>query len=92
MGRLLFVNPHGMEMPGIPARFAEIVKMSERYIVSGSLIFSPILNAAVGEVGVIIASNFLNASSKSFFIKSLPLTLLNNMRHNNRLKERMSLK
>ena len=45
-------------MPGMPARFAEIVNISERYIVRGSLIFSPILKAAVGEVGVTMASNF----------------------------------
>ncbi len=35
--------------------------MSERYICSGSSLFSPILNAAVGEVGVTIASTVSKA-------------------------------
>ena len=65
-----------MDTPGIPARFADIVKISERYIVSGSFDFSPILNAGVGEVGVTIASYFLNALSKSCFINVLTLSAL----------------
>ena len=60
----------------MPARFAEIVNISERYIVSGSSVFSPILKAGVGDVGVIIASYFLNASSKSFLINVLTLSAL----------------
>ena len=38
-------------MPQRPARLAEIVKMSMRYICKGSSAFSPILKAAEGEVG-----------------------------------------
>src|SRR3990172_1567380 len=71
MGRFSFVNPHGRERPGIPARLHEMVKISERYMVRGSATFSPILNAGVGEVGVTITSHLLNASSKSFFIMVL---------------------
>src|SRR5262252_9923352 len=59
-----FVKPHGRLIPQIPARLQEIVKMSERYICNGSSDFSPILNAAVGVVGVTMASTFLNASRK----------------------------
>src|SRR4030042_6724400 len=58
IGRLFELNPHGIEMPGTPAKFTEIVKISDRYIWSGSAVFSPILNAAVGEVGVTITSAF----------------------------------
>ena len=39
--------------------------MSERYIASGSSLFSPILNAVVGLVGVSSTSNFSNAAAKS---------------------------
>jgi 6-phosphogluconate dehydrogenase (decarboxylating) len=56
------VNPHGRLMPQMPARLHEIVKMSDRYICNGSSAFSPILKAAVGEVGVMMASTFSNAS------------------------------
>src|SRR5262249_14741463 len=45
------VNPHGTLSAGMPARLAPIVKMSERYMARGSVAFSPILNAGVGEVG-----------------------------------------
>ena len=55
-------------MPQIPARLQEIVKMSERYICNGSSDFSPILNAAVGVVGVTMASTFSNAFKKSLRI------------------------
>src|SRR3954468_18702911 len=55
-----FVNPQGTLMPQMPARLQEIVKMSERYICSGSSDFSPTLNAAVGVVGVTMASTFSN--------------------------------
>src|SRR5579862_1534131 len=68
MGRPEEVWPQGIEMPGMAARLAEMVKMSERYIESGSADFSPILKAGVGEVGQMIASHFLNASVKSLRI------------------------
>ena len=68
IGRPDFVNPHGIEIPGIPDKFAGIVNISERYMLRGSFNFSPNLNAAVGDVGVIMQSNFLKALSKSSFI------------------------
>ena len=49
----------------MPARLAEMVKMSERYMVSGSSTFSPILKAGVGAVGQAITSQASKASSKS---------------------------
>src|ERR1039458_2297506 len=55
-----FVNPHGTLTPQMPARLQEIVKMSDKYICNGSSDFSPILNAAVGEVGVTMASTASN--------------------------------
>src|SRR5205814_3297628 len=51
-----FVNPHGKLNPQIPAKLHEIVKMSDKYICNGSSDFSPALKAAVGVVGVTIAS------------------------------------
>src|SRR3989338_6739709 len=68
IGRFEFVNPQLSDIAGRPARFAGIVKMSERYMLKGSRIFSPILKAGVGEVGVIMQSQALNALSKSSFI------------------------
>src|SRR5690242_11540362 len=44
-------SPHGTEMPGIPVSEAVTVKISAKYIASGSSDFSPILNAGVGFVG-----------------------------------------
>ena len=46
-----FVKPQGRLMPQMPARLQEMVKMSDKYICSGSPDFSPILKAAVGVVG-----------------------------------------
>ena len=40
--------PHGVLMAGRPARLGGSVKMSARYISSGSLVFSPSANAGVG--------------------------------------------
>src|SRR5207249_1899010 len=51
-------NPHGTLTPQIPARLALIMKMSHRYIFSGSAVFSPILNATSAVVGVAITSHF----------------------------------
>ena len=53
-----------MDSTSLPERFSAIVKMSDRYICSGSL-FSPNLNATVGVTGVSSTSQLLNASSKS---------------------------
>src|SRR4029453_8772127 len=65
MGRLALVNPQGGLSPGSPARLQGKVKTSLRYIASGSLTFSPMRKAAVGEVGEITASTVRNASAKS---------------------------
>src|SRR5206468_6241784 len=46
------LKPHGNEMPGSPEMFTGSVKMSFRYIESGSFTFAPMGNATVGEVGV----------------------------------------
>ena len=54
-----------MLRPQLPARLQEMVKMSERYICIGSSDFSPILNAAVGVVGVRMASTVSKALRKS---------------------------
>ncbi|CAB4556109.1 unannotated protein [freshwater metagenome] len=62
-------NPQGRLMPPMPAIFTGIVAMSFRYIASGSLDFSPILNAVVGAVGETKTSHFSNAASKSCLIK-----------------------
>ncbi len=43
-------NPAGIEIPGRPAKFAGTVKISLRYIETGSLVFSPILNAELDVV------------------------------------------
>ncbi len=65
MGRPEVVRPQFTLIPGIPARFAEMFRISERYIWSGSSIFSPNLKAAVGEVGVTITSQCWKAWVKS---------------------------
>ena len=52
-------------MAGMPARFAGTVRMSARYIESGSL-FSPSLNAIVGMVGPAITSTSAKIRWKSF--------------------------
>ncbi len=58
-------KPHGMEMPGLPARLVAMVKMSARYIFNGSSVRSPALKAGSGLVGQMMASTFSNASVKS---------------------------
>ena len=65
MGRLPEVKPQGMLMPQMLARFADMVYISDRYICSGSSTFSPILKAAVGEVGRAIRSTSSKAFRKS---------------------------
>ena len=51
--------PAGIEIPGKPAKFTGTVKISFKYIETGSFVFSPILNAELGVDGVRIASTFL---------------------------------
>jgi hypothetical protein len=46
------MRPIGIEIAGRPARFAVTVKMSDRYMATGSSTFSPALNAGLGVVGV----------------------------------------
>src|SRR5262249_24089321 len=55
MGNPVRVKPAGMERPGNPARLTGMVKMSFRYIWSGSS-RSPILKATPGGVGATITS------------------------------------
>ena len=61
--RPLLYAGHGTLIAGTPARFAGIVKTSERYIASGSPARSPMRNAVVGDVGETRTSNRANASS-----------------------------
>ena len=46
------IRPIGIEIAGTPARFAVTVKMSDKYMATGSLTFSPALKAGLGVVGV----------------------------------------
>ena len=48
MGNSALLKPQGTEIPGIPARLADIVKTSDRYRARGSSAFSPIFQAGVG--------------------------------------------
>src|SRR6185503_8717241 len=59
------VQPRRTLMPGRPARFTVTVKMSLRYMATGSSALSPRLKAAEGAVGVSRASTFSHACSKS---------------------------
>ena len=52
-------SPAGIEIPGKPAKLTGTVKISFKYIDTGSLVFSPILNAELGVEGVKIASTTL---------------------------------
>ena len=62
-------KPEGSDMPPIPAILTGMVAMSLRYIASGSLAFSPILNAVVGHVGETSTSALINARVKSWVIR-----------------------
>ena len=64
-GRPPRVRPDGTEIAGRPASEAGTVKTSERYIVSGSSVFSPIRNAGPGIDGQTMTSTFAKARSKS---------------------------
>src|SRR5262249_31578615 len=65
LGRRRALSPTGTVSPGMPARLAPMVKMSLRYMASGSSTFSPSLNASVGAAGSNITSQRANASSYS---------------------------
>jgi hypothetical protein len=67
----LSANPHGIEIPGRPAREAGIVYASSRYILSGSSEFSHSFQATLGAVGPTIISTSLNAFLKSSMISVL---------------------
>ena len=54
-----------MDILAFPAMFEGIVKMSDRYIAIGSLVFSPKRNGGVGVVGAAIRSTSLKADLKS---------------------------
>ncbi len=56
--------PHGTEMAGMPARLAGTVRISARYMESGS-VFSFSLNAMVGIVGPAITSTSRKIRLKS---------------------------
>ena len=57
MGRPPAVKPQGIDIAGAPARLAATVKMSFRYICTGSSDLAPRRNAAVGAVGPRITSH-----------------------------------
>jgi len=65
---LSLLKPQGNDTAGKPARLAEIVKISDKYILKGSSVRSPILKAQVGEVGVRITSTSPKALIKSSLI------------------------
>jgi hypothetical protein len=50
IGKPLLLAPAGTEMPQRPARFTGMVKMSDKYIWSGSASFSPNRNAAMQDL------------------------------------------
>ena len=56
--------PHGTEMAGMPARLTGTVRISERYMASGSL-FSFSRKAIVGMVGPAITSTSAKIRAKS---------------------------
>src|SRR5438094_10611900 len=58
-------KPQGRARAGRPARLTEMVKMSDRYMVSGSAVFSPRRKAVVGATGVTSASQRASACWKS---------------------------
>ncbi len=68
MGSPLEENPAGTEIPGIPAILAERVKISLKYMVNGSSLFSPILKAGDGATGDKIKSQVSKALEKSSMI------------------------
>ena len=75
--------PQGTEIPGKPAKLTGVVNKSLAYIVNGSSISSPILNAVVGVVGPTTTSYSSNTLSKSFLINVLTFETFYRMHHNN---------
>src|SRR2546426_1080170 len=65
IGRPAPSKPQGRARAGRPARLTEMVKMSDRYMVSGSAVFSPRRKAVVGATGVTSASQRASACWKS---------------------------
>ena len=66
----LKAKPQGTLTPQMPVRFAGMVKMSARYICSGSESRAPILKAGIGEVGERTASTCWKTRVKSRRISS----------------------
>ena len=62
-------KPQGIDIAGAPVRLAATVKMSFKYISTGSSVFAPIGNAAVGAVGPTITSQDRYARRKSSAIR-----------------------
>ena len=58
MGNPFASKPQGIEIPGAPVRLPAMVKMSFKYILTGSSVLSPIGKAVVGDVGPMITSQF----------------------------------
>src|SRR5438067_1888831 len=58
-------KPQGMESAGSPASGAETVKMSSKYICTGSSTLAPIGKAVVGDVGPMMTSQRSKAWAKS---------------------------
>ena len=71
MGSPDWVRPQGTLMPGMPAKLVDRVNTSTRYMVRGSSSFSPILNAGMGETGVMRKSTSSNTLLNCFTIKVL---------------------
>ena len=69
IGILSEVMPHGTLIAGLPAILMFTVYTSDKYIARGSFVFSPNLNATVGDVGAKRQSILLEKTfSKSLFI------------------------
>src|SRR5690625_6721889 len=65
MGMSSSATPPGMDIAGMPARFAGIVTTSLRYMLNGSESCSPNFIATVGVVGLIMTSTSSQARSSS---------------------------
>ena len=51
MGKPSWLKPAGTLMPGKPAKFNEVVKISLKYICTGSALWLTMAGAAVGAAG-----------------------------------------
>ena len=65
IGSPLLVKPQLCASAGTPARFGATVSTSARYICKGSPMRSPNRNEGIGDVGVTMASHWVNAAAKS---------------------------